>query len=515
MAGALVTGPPRRALGMTAMSQTADSDPADPRVVRALEEYLAALEAGRAPGRADFLARHPELAGELAECLDGLEVMHAAAPAVGDDRPPRSATLVGVPLADYRILREVGRGGMGVVYEAEQLSLRRRVALKVLPFAATLDPRQLQRFQNEAQAAAHLHHPNIVPVYAVGCERGVHYYAMQFIDGQTVADLVHQLRRQAGLAGDGNPDHTDSYSPGADTPILHGPAVSSSEDGGSTHPLAPPVTDQSVPDPARFRRVARLGVQAALALEHAHQTGVIHRDVKPANLLIDNHGHLWVTDFGLAQVHGRPGLTASGDLLGTLRYMSPEQASARHGLVDHRSDVYALGATLYELLTLRPAVPGETREEVLRHLLLDEPRPPRRLDPAVPAELETVVLKALAKDPEERYARRRPGRLEPGRGPRPAGGVRHRRPVHPDRRPMREELAEPSGEDSGAARNHVEGRKTTTVGTTAQRDQPGLAPRHSRLAPTKPGRRSPHGFGCGSSAPAAAHQAGSLTPRAS
>jgi serine/threonine protein kinase/WD40 repeat protein len=376
------------------MNQHSETKPADPRLVRALEEYLAALESGCAPARGDFEARYPELADELTECLDGLELMHAASPPAGDDCP-RPGTLVGVPLGDYRILREVGRGGMGVVYEAEQLSLRRRVALKVLPFAATLDARQLQRFQNEAQAAAHLHHPNIVPVYAVGCDRGVHYYAMQFIDGQTVADLIRHQRRAAGLGA----DDTVGEEAGAPVPALLVPAGPTD----STQPAAVFSTERPAQEPGFFPTVAQFGVQAARALEYAHQTGVIHRDVKPANLLLDARGNVWVTDFGLAQVRGEPGVTLSGDIVGTLRYMSPEQALARHGLVDHRSDVYALGATLYELLTLRPAVPGESREEVLRHVLLEEPRPPRRLNPAVPPELEIIVLKALAKAPEERY----------------------------------------------------------------------------------------------------------------
>src|SRR5438128_3519486 len=152
----------------------------DPRVIAALDEYMAAVEAGRCPERDAFLARHPSVAGVLAACLDGMEVLHGLEP--GDETSGTGA--VGTPLGDFRILREVGRGGMGVVYEAEQLSLTRRVALKVLPFAAALDPRQLQRFRNEAQAAACLHHDHIVPVFGVGCERGVHYYAMQFIDGQ-------------------------------------------------------------------------------------------------------------------------------------------------------------------------------------------------------------------------------------------------------------------------------------------------------------------------------------------
>jgi serine/threonine protein kinase/WD40 repeat protein len=304
---------------------------------------------------------------------------------------------------------------MGVVYEAEQLSLRRRVALKVLPFAATLDPKQLQRFRNEAQAAAHLHHPNIVPVYAVGCERGVHYYAMQFIDGQTVAALVGQLRRAAGMTAGGELHRdTDAEETGAPAPEFPAPVASAisaadlqagnGRGGDSTQPAAVFSTERPAQGPSFFRTVAGLGVQAASALEYAHQTGVIHRDVKPANLLLDARGNLWMTDFGLAQVHGQPGLTHSGDLLGTLRYMSPEQALARHGLVDHRSDVYSLGATLYELLTLQPAIPGATREGVLRHVLFEEPRTPRRVNPAVPVELETIVLKAMAKSPEERYA---------------------------------------------------------------------------------------------------------------
>src|SRR5262249_39760930 len=146
-----------------------------------------------------------------------------------------------------------------------------------------------------------------------------------------------------------------------------------------------------------------LGVQAALALEHAHQLGVIHRDIKPANLLVDGRGHLWVTDFGLAHVLGDPKLTLTGDLVGTLRYMSPEQALAQRVIVDHRTDVYSLGATLYELLTLEPPFRGTDRQERLRQSAAEDPEPPRRLDPAIPADLETVVLKALAKEPEGRY----------------------------------------------------------------------------------------------------------------
>jgi serine/threonine protein kinase/WD40 repeat protein len=358
----------------------------DPRVTRALEEYLAEREAGRRPDREEFLARHPAIAGPLAGCLDGLEFLAGSLGAGGDPAAPDAAPGC---LGDYRLLREIGRGGMGVVYEAEQVSLGRRVALKVLPFTATLDPKQRQRFKNEAQAAAQLHHPHIVPVYAVGCERGVHFYAMQLIDGRTVAAVI---RERQGLAGeDADPPQTGPLS--ARPPA---PAEADTRTGAAATGPAAPGGD--------WRAVARLGIQAAEALDHAHQLGVVHRDVKPANLLLDARGDLWITDFGLAQLQSNPGPTATGDLVGTLRYMSPEQTLARRGVVDHRTDVYALGATLYELLTLRPALPGADRVELLHQIAYTEPVPPRRLNPALPVELETVVLKALAKAPEERYA---------------------------------------------------------------------------------------------------------------
>src|SRR5437870_8486843 len=170
----------------------------DPRVLEAVRAYQAALESGQKPDRREFQARFPDIADALAGCLDALEFVHAAAPSLAADAaPPDPAELQPeLPLGDFRLIREIGRGGMGVVYEAVQQSLGRRVALKVLPFAATLDAKQLQRFKNEAQAAAQLHHTNIVPVFGVGCERGVHYYAMQFIEGQTLAAVIRELRQQ-------------------------------------------------------------------------------------------------------------------------------------------------------------------------------------------------------------------------------------------------------------------------------------------------------------------------------
>jgi serine/threonine protein kinase/Flp pilus assembly protein TadD len=406
------------------MSETAAPDRAsvESLMAQVAEEFLERLDRGERPEIEAYAARYPQVAAFIRQMFPALEVMRQARlePAADADAEEPAGHGPGC-LGDFCILREVGRGGMGVVYEAEQLSLKRRVALKVLPFAATLDPRQLQRFHNEAQAAAHLHHQHIVPVHAVGCERGVHYYAMQFIDGHTLAGLIADLRKQAGL---------DAVEAGASTGS--GPSVAEElllcREGreaaadlqrtrayvASPPPRAPgnetltpaaagSATERSVQSPAFFRAVARLGVQAAEALEHAHQLGVVHRDIKPANLLVDGRANLWITDFGLAHCQSQAGLTMSGDLVGTLRYMSPEQALAKRVVVDHRTDIYSLGATLYELLTLEPAFPGNDRQELLRQIAFEEPRPPRRLNSAIPAELETIVLEALEKNPNERY----------------------------------------------------------------------------------------------------------------
>ncbi len=376
----------------------------DPALFDLVEEMAARLQAGDAADVEAWIAAQGEHAERLRRLLPTVRVMAELGSCPGSAPPPgtEDGPLSGV-LGDFRIVREVGRGGMGVVYEAEQISLRRRVALKVLPLAGMLDERRLRRFQNEAQAAAGLHHSHIVPVYFVGSERGVHFYAMQFIDGHTLAETIRQLRQAGEAAAPVQapaPGHAGSDERITAQPPPAGPAT--------TEPAARQATLTSAgarPGRDYFRRVAELAVQAAEALDHAHQLGVVHRDVKPANLMVDGLGNVWVTDFGLAQVQqGEASLTLTGDLVGTLRYMSPEQALGKRAPIDHRTDVYSLGATLYELLTLRPVFGGSDRQELLRQIAFEEPVRPRRLDRAIPAELETIVLKALEKDPAERYA---------------------------------------------------------------------------------------------------------------
>jgi tetratricopeptide (TPR) repeat protein/tRNA A-37 threonylcarbamoyl transferase component Bud32 len=336
-----------------------------------LDEYAVKREAGDPADPEAFIRAHPEHADALHRLLPVLDVLDDMIP-----REVRSATGSGTAtpseLGDFRLLREIGRGGMGIVFEAEQISLRRRVALKVLPFAVALDDRQLQRFTHEAQAAACLQHTSIVAIYATGVDQGVPYFAMQLIEGQTLASMIRTLRVDQTPAG----DKTKSS-------LVH----------ETSHRV-----------PSYFRSVARLGVQAAEALDYAHQQGVIHRDIKPANLLIDTAGHLWVADFGLARWRSQPNLSGSCDVVGTLRYMSPEQALARRDVMDHRSDIYALGATLYEALTLQPAFPGTEREELLRQIAAGNPQRPRRVNPSIPADLETVLRKAMSPEPERRYA---------------------------------------------------------------------------------------------------------------
>jgi serine/threonine protein kinase len=328
-------------------------------VAQAADEFLARQRQGERPDVEEYAARYPQAAPVLRKVLASLQLLGFPVDAGLSLRLPAEAGAAsGVAetgtLGDFRLLGEIGRGGMGVVYEAEQISLGRRVALKVLPFAAALDAKQLQRFKNEAQAAAHLQHQHIVPVYSVGCERGVHFYAMQFIEGQTLAAVIRDLRQLPPVPMGGSP--VASQPATGELPVATGPSGAAGSLAGElasgrwappkpergdprttvpfpvgaglslrlpaeapTAPAAALSTERSTRSAAFFRTVANLGVEAAEALEHAHQLGVIHRDIKPGNLLVDAAGHLWVTDFGLARLGGDASLTMTGDLLGTLR----------------------------------------------------------------------------------------------------------------------------------------------------------------------------------------------------
>ncbi|OYP33911.1 serine/threonine protein kinase [Rhodopirellula sp. MGV] len=367
-----------------------DTDVEDP-LVMAVKEFTQVIESGQAISVDSFLEKYTDIADDLRPALEGLLMLHGAGESVASPTKSSDQEFVGQPVGDFQILSELGRGGMGIVYEALQLSLGRKVALKVLPFASALDEVRLQRFRNEAHAAAALHHTNIVPVYAVGCDRGVHYFAMQLIDGETLAELTRRLR----LDMDVKSNSSAGASRSGQTPIDQTRPARSSTQG--TFPSSHRRTQH-------YRRTVKMIVEAALAIEHAHAYGVIHRDIKPGNLIRDRMGKVWVTDFGLAQVESEAShLTRTGDAMGTLRYMSPEQASGNRLSLDHRTDIYSLGITLYELLVLRPAFDGENYRTLLNAVVDKDPPPASTIDPGLPSELDTIIRKAIAKSPADRY----------------------------------------------------------------------------------------------------------------
>jgi serine/threonine protein kinase/tetratricopeptide (TPR) repeat protein len=364
------------------------NDDIETLIAEVAEDFLHELEQGKDPQVEEYARRYPNAADVLRQVLPVLSMVGAS----GDvwtraDVTDDSVLPTGRTLGDFKIVREIGRGGMGVVYEAEELSLGRRVALKLLPFVAILDSHQLKRFKMEAQIAACLHHTNIVPVYSVGCERGVYYYAMQFIEGHSLASVIRELHQ-----------HGNARRPGDDRQ-----EISFTTDlSRSARNL---LTVGSTRSSEFVRSVTNVGIQSAEALQYAHDMGVVHRDIKPSNLLLDVHGHLWITDFGLAhyRTNNATALTMPGDVLGTIRYMSPEQVSGNTSIIDHRTDIYALGATLFELLSLEPVFKHQERHKLMQSIEMDEPRPLHLLNPAVPKDLETIVLKAMTKDPANRY----------------------------------------------------------------------------------------------------------------
>jgi eukaryotic-like serine/threonine-protein kinase len=416
-----------------------DPSAADP-LGQIADEFAEAFRQGRRPSVEEFARRYPEQADEIRAMLPALVLMEKAKCA--DDAPGEGgraadpATPAAVPpprqLGDYQILREIGHGGMGVVYDAEQVSLGRHVALKVLTPQLLRDDNQRRRFEREAKAAAKLHHTNIVPVFGTGEHDGTPYYVMQFIQGTSLDVVIEELARM----GPGSKAPTDSaptvtfadrevsaiahslltgiYRPAAeaaappagfDVSSRSGTAVRPSDTSGAGSSVSLP--GQSGVSPGGKARkltywqsVARVGVQVADALEYAHRQGVVHRDVKPSNLLLDLAGTVWVTDFGLAKADGSENLTHTGDVLGTLRYLPPE---AFDGKADARGDVYALGLTLYELVALRPAFDARDRHKLIKLVTTAEPEPVGRVRKGVPRDLETIIHKAIDRDPARRY----------------------------------------------------------------------------------------------------------------
>ena len=324
------------------------------------DEFANRLAANEDVDPAEYVARYPELANQIRDLFPLVLQMHRQ----HDEHIDRAGHNVDLQrVGDYQIIGEIGRGGMGVVYEAVDESLGRHVAVKVLPAMHTLSSLRVARFEREARAAASLHHTNIVPVFGFGEIDGQHYYVMQLIDGVSLAEWVRKEHESAHEVVD----------------------VDASSSSGSS----------------RFRAIAEIGLQIADALQFAHSRGILHRDIKPSNILLDNQGVIWVTDFGLAKAKDSVDLTNSGDLIGTLRYMPPESFE---GEISERTDIYSLGLTLYELITLQPAFGTEVREKLVREIVESKLVAPRKINPKVPRDLETIVMRATASDARRRYA---------------------------------------------------------------------------------------------------------------
>lgn len=405
------------------------------------EEFTDRCRRGERPTVDEYADTHVELADEIRELFPTIVAMERLKQRklTSGSRPVAARIEKLEQLGDYRIVREIGRGGMGIVFEAEQQSLARRVAVKVFPQHALGDSRNLRRFQREARTVARLHHTNIVQVYGVGQQDGLHYYVMQYIRGVGLDKVIDQLKATSPADDDaaeksGAPlapsartrtatdaarailndieTRTDALAPavdsGSDSQHLAAAATRKVDSSDASQPAmaagaaarAAPPRPVARSDGDFWQGVARIGIQVGEALQYAHAQGVFHRDVKPANLLLDAQGTVWVADFGLAKAIEQDDLSQTGDIVGTLRYMAPEQLTGNY---DARSDVYSLGMTLYELLALRPVYDESDRTHLLRRVAQGEPAPPRKFRPDIPRDLETIVLKAIARNPNHRY----------------------------------------------------------------------------------------------------------------
>lgn len=404
------------------------SDAQSAFVTELAEEFIERYRNGEQPSLREYCDRYPHAAAEIRTVFPTIAMMEriAIADDLGPSTPDPKTEFTPVQLGDYRLLREIGRGGMGVVYEAEQTSLHRRVAVKILPQQFHTNERYKRRFEREAQAAAKLHHTNIVPVFGVGEHDNVPFYVMQLIPGLgfdvVLKQIWHIKNEQQAVHRDANATESNGY------PLERQPfsqlshsfltgsfeQIDSSDQSGNTNSGEAEINASASEllgnssstgrvfkkELSYYHRVASLGVQINDALEYAHQQQIVHRDIKPSNLILDQRGKVWVTDFGLAKLTDQEDLTQTGDLLGTMRYMPPE---ALDGRADARSDVYSLGITLYEMLALKPAYDERDRGKLLKQLAGDSSPNLLKSVPEIPRDLATIIHKAIEREPSARY----------------------------------------------------------------------------------------------------------------
>lgn len=412
-----------------------------------VDEFTARVRAGENPAVEQYLEKNPELKDELQELLGSIAMIEDLKRQSANSSNSLGQTFDEIAqlktLGDYEIVREIGRGGMGIVFEAIHSSLGRRVAIKVLPVRSSTSQNYIERFRREAQAAANLHHTNIVSVFGVGHSDGHHYYVMEFVDGVGLDKVIRELKRKRRNGNSHLNDpatHPDSTKPtrllsdqNEPPPLKPTRPDAKNKNGNHTGKLnrngktldvnatdektnrvdhqALTVADskqlvsqsliESLSAPRdRFTWAARLVAHIADALDYAHQQKILHRDIKPGNLILDRKQNIWITDFGLARVENEPSLTQTTEIIGTPQYMAAESFEGNY---DRRSEIYCLGVTLYELLALEPAYPQKSTQELIHAITASGPRSINKVDPTIPRDLQTIVNKAVARNPEDRY----------------------------------------------------------------------------------------------------------------
>lgn len=383
-----------------------------------VEQFTQAIRAGEKPEIADWQKQHPHLASEIHELLSSVAMIESLKqddPTLSPAPEANRKRLEIAQLGDYRIIEELGRGGMGVVLLGVHESLGRRVAIKVMPAHLSGDDKYVERFRREAQAAATLHHTNIVGVFGVGRSDGYHYYVMEYIDGcglNRIISRISQLEKsvatgalnaaptlmaespQPDIGRVTCPDDLRTRIAGAgdqDLQVVESPAADPAE----------PLRFPALPTGSqRYRWAAELCLRIADALEYAHGQGKLHRDIKPSNLLLDHEGRVWLADFGLVKTVSGHTMTGTGEIVGTPQYMAPESFSGKYGIP---SETYCLGLTLHELLALQPAFSSEHTTELIRQVTTTSPAPLRKIDPGIPRDLAMIVEKATNRDEQQRY----------------------------------------------------------------------------------------------------------------
>lgn len=380
--------PPRESIPIKASDQE--------RLDEIAEKFSAAIRDGECPSVSQYVDDHGDSGGELRQLLTSIQMIEELK--IGHSKveaPDTTPTIERID--DYRFLHEIGRGGMGVVYAAIHESLQRRVAIKILSSGLLGDTKHLARFRREARAAARLRHTNIVPVFGVGQHDDHHYYVMDHISGITLRQWITRANGcstdQAATMALNVGDTENAFSDA--TPAEFSDDFTFDNDPASKrHPT--PTADPS----SRFRWASEIAMKISGALQYAHNEGTLHRDIKPGNLILDRKGEIWITDFGLAKLTEQQAVTQTGDIVGTPQYMAPE---CFEGHFDARSETYAVGLTLYELLTLQPAVSGRSPSEVIRNAAAGVSQSPRKINPRIPRDLDTIVMKAISRSPDQRY----------------------------------------------------------------------------------------------------------------